>query len=740
MRLRTPSPASRPAVAAFFLVWVGVVSGRSGWWPVLVATVVALALPRVWRKSLVLGLAALAAGALAGFLAIQRAQTLMETEVPDGLNSALVVSDTDARPSRFGGSWFLGRPVAIRIPASMGNAPEEAQWLAWRGPPMIVRLSETLTESVVEIDVGSRLQVTGTFRSSPGSAGGSAFAGTVSASRVTPAGDDDNPFLWAGNGLRSRVLGNLRGRGPAAALVSGFLVGAIDELPRTDVDALRLAGISHYVAVSGANVAGFLLLWFIVLGPLGVGGRRRGILGLLAVVVFAVATRWEPSVVRASLMAAMVLGGRAIGIPVDSWTALGWSGALALLAAPDLTQSIGFQLSVLATAGIMAGGDLLPRSLPGWLRGSLGPTLAAQAAVTPLLLVAFGSVPLISPLSNLIAAPLVSVVTLFGGLGTLAGFEPLVVASIGLAGVILDLAHLAAGFPQLGLAGVIVVAAGVVAARSSRLRPLLAVGLAVTLVWGGFGQDQVTPPAAVFLDVGQGDASLILASDGSAVLVDAGPEPPALASALRRYGVNRIDLLILTHPHEDHIAGLVGLVGRIYIARVWTWGTAHTGESWELVSEQLALDGVPIEAPAVGAIETYGDLSIEVLGPLRRYAGANDQSVILMVSAGSSAVLMTGDIEEAAQADLGTITADVLKVPHHGGATSSLSWLAAVEPAIAVVSVGGNDYGHPAAEVIDVLAAGGAVVVRTDQVGDVVIPLIGDPLRLLPVVASGPVP
>jgi competence protein ComEC len=606
---------------------------------------------------------------------------------------------------------------------------------------MLVSLSETLTESVAaDVEVGSHVQVTGTFRSSPGSVGGSTFAGRVSANRVTPAGQDGNAFLWAGNGLRSRVLTHLRGRGPAAALVSGFLVGAIDELPRTDLDALRLAGISHFVAVSGANVAGFLLLWFVLLGPLGVGGRRRGILGLLAVVVFAVATRWEPSVVRASFMASMVLAGRAIGIPVDSWTALGWSGALALLVAPDLTQSIGFQLSVLATAGIMAGGDMLPHSLPGWLRGSLGPTLAAQAAVTPLLLAAFGSVPLISPLSNLISAPLVAVITLLGGLGTLAGFEPLVVASIGLAGVILDLAHLTAGFPQLGLAGVTVVVAVVMAARSSRLRPLLAVGLAVTLVWGGWGLDPITRPAAVFLDVGQGDASLILASDGSAVLVDAGPEPPALASALRRNGVDRIDLLILTHPHEDHIAGLVGLVGRIQIAQVWTWGTAHTGDSWELISEQLARTGVPIEAPAVGTTATYGDVSIEVLGPLRRYAGANDQSVVLMVSVGSSTALLTGDIEEAAQADLGTMTADVLKVPHHGGATSNLSWLAGVEPVIAVVSVGENDYGHPAAEVIDVLASGGAVVVRTDQVGDVVIPLTGDPLRLLPVVVSGPVP
>jgi competence protein ComEC len=306
--------------------------------------------------------------------------------------------------------------------------------------------------------------------------------------------------------------------------------------------------------------------------------------------------------------------------------------------------------------------------------------------------------------------------------------------------VILDLAHLASGFPQLGPGGLLIVVVLVVGARSGRLRPWLALAAAVTLVSGGFGREVVAPPAVVFLDVGQGDASLILASDGSAVLVDAGPEPPVLASALRRYGVDRIDLLVVTHPHEDHIAGLVGLIGRIPIDQVWIWGSAHSGESWELVAAQLARDGVAIEVPAVGTAATYGDVTIEVLGPLRRYDGANDQSIVLMVDAGATNVLMTGDIEEAAQTDLGAIGADVLKVPHHGGATSSLWWLAAVEPRLAVVSVGDNDYGHPSPDIVEALTSLGALVVRTDQAGDVVIPLTGDPLRRVPAVAIGPVP
>ena len=733
MRWRLPAPAARPALAAFALVWIGVLLGRSGSWVAVPAIGCLLAIVPGWRKSLILGVSALLAGCLAGFLGFQRDLDLAVSGLPEGRGTVLVVASTDASPSRFGGLRFVARPTAIQV----GRSGSGGEWVTWRGPPLLINVG-TEGDLSPEIRMGHRFIVTGTFRSSPGRVRSIGFGGRISPDRIQRLEGESNPLFSAGNALRDRVIGQLRGRGPGAALVSGLLVGEVDELPEADVEALRSAGISHYVAVSGANVAGFLLLWFIVLGPLGVGARRRGVLGLAAIAVFAVATRGEPSVVRASLMAGLILAGRSVGIPVDSWTALGSSGALALLVAPDLTRSLGFQLSVLATVGIMAGGDLMPTSLPAWLRSSLGTTLAAQAAVTPLLLGAYGSVPLLSPLSNLVAAPLVAAVTLLGGIGTLAGFEPLGAIAVSLAEALLDLAHVAAGFPQVGVVGVDGIVIGLLAARGRRRRPLLALVTVVALLWGGLGGNVVDRPAVVFLDVGQGDASLILASDGSAVLVDAGPEPPVLASALRRYGVSRVRLLVITHPHEDHVAGLVGLVGRITIDWVWTSGRGHTGESWEAVAEQLALRGIPVNTPDVGTAVTFGDIRIEVLGPLRRYEGANDQSLVLNVMAGSTTVLMTGDIEVAAQADLGATTADILKVPHHGGATSNLFWLSAVEPRAAVISVGANLYGHPDSRVVEVLESLGTVVVRTDQAGDVIIPLTGDPLRLLPAVARGP--
>ncbi|MGH8927660.1 MAG: ComEC/Rec2 family competence protein, partial [Acidimicrobiia bacterium] len=487
-------------------------------------------------------------------------------------------------------------------------APEEANWVEWRGPPIVVSLG---TGDVGPIEVGERLAVSGRFTRSPGFAGGSPFAGRLVAIRAVPVSDTGSPFLRVGNSLRRRAVEQLRDRGPDAALLSGFVVGDINQLPQADVEALRLAGLSHFVAVSGSNVAGFLLLWFILLGPLGVGSRRRGVLGVVAIVVYAIATRWEPSVVRASLMAGVILGGRAVGVPVDTWMALGWSGTLAMLVAPGLAVSVGFQLSVLATVGIMVGSDLLSPNLPRWLRRSLGPTLAAQAAVTPLLLAMFGSVPLISPLANLVAAPLVSIATLLGTLGVALGLEPIVNSSLAVASLILNLAHFAAGFPQISVVGLLLVIGAALLARSARIRPVLAVGAAIVLVWTSLVARPVNPPAVIFLDVGQGDSSLIVAVEGRAILVDAGPDPTGLLNALRHYRINQIDLLVLTHPHEDHVGGLEGVVGRVRIARVWVWGNNHKTESWNRVHQALLARRVPIEVPPVGTVEGYGGVELE---------------------------------------------------------------------------------------------------------------------------------
>jgi competence protein ComEC len=224
----------------------------------------------------------------------------------------------------------------------------------------------------------------------------------------------------------------------------------------------------------------------------------------------------------------------------------------------------------------------------------------------------------------------------------------------------------------------------------------------------------------IFLDVGQGDSILILGT-GLTVLIDGGPDPVTLAEKLRKYRVTKIDLIVITHPHADHVRGLEGVVGAIPVGAVWNASHPHQTTAHRILQERLDELGIAIHRPLPGQGLRAGELAVEVLGPLRRYKDINDQSIVLMVDLDGTSFLMSGDIQEIAQLELGLIDPDVLKVPHQGAATSDPRWLKENAGRLAVISVGPNDYGHPAPWVERVLQEGGARVVRTDHHGDVVV-------------------
>ena len=623
----------------------------------------------------------------------------MSATLPENFDRLEVIATTDSRDGRFGDTWARARAVGVIV----GTRRQ-----AWSGPEWLLDLPSEAVLVRGERYLISGVQVRSRFR----------------VDSYETIGADADPLTHAGNALRGHVLLSLdRGR-PEEALLAGFLVGDTSKLPEDDKAALRASGLSHFVAVSGSNVAGFLLLFWIVLGPLGIGPRRRGVLGLIGLFVFAVATRWEPSVVRASLMAAVVLGARTLGFAVDSWVALGAGVGLATLASPSLITDLGFQLSVAATAGIMSGAASLPLSIPRWLRMPLGVCLAAQIAVAPILLASFGEIPLFSPLTNLIAAPLVAAATLLAAVGIVVSIDPLVDLAAMCSGAVLSIGRNASFLPQLSTLAACVLACAVgLFWKRPRVRPALVLGASTALVFylvGGWG---IAGPAIAFLDIGQGDAALIEASDGRMVLVDGGPEPRGLWAALRRQGVRRLDLVVATHPHDDHIGGLLGLASRLPIGLIWYSGDRHPSPKWEEVSAEADRYGIPLEVPRVGAVVDVGDVRIEVLGPERHYEGPNDESIVLLVRGPRVVVLMTGDIELAAQGDIQPVDVDVLKVPHHGGGTSDTDWLLATTPEVAVISVGQNSFGHPHPRIIEALTAAEIEVRRTDQGGDVLVPL-----------------
>ncbi len=602
----------------------------------------------------------------------------------------------DSRPTRYGWS------VAVRV--------EGLRFLVF-------------TEDPAPVEWGDRVRVDGRFRLSSETPRHGSTDGTVTAASIEVMASD--PLMRAANALRSRLLSAVGpGRSAERALLAGFLVGETSSLPISDEEALRRSGLSHYTAVSGSNVALFLAFWWVVLGPLGWTPRRRVVAGVLGVGLFAAITRFEPSVLRASITAAVVLIGRRLGLMLDGWTALGWAAVVALVVSPRLGWSLGFQLSVAATIAVLGGSGLF-RFQPAWIATSLSTALSAHLLVGPLILARFDALPVLAPLANVIAAPLVVIATTVGGLGALSGWDWLIGLGASVAGLVLGVARTAVGWPQMGWLGLLVSAAGLVLmVRSVRARTGLllglAMGLVVVLVIPG---RPPAPPAAVFLDVGQGDASLLL-TETAVVLIDGGPDELALFRALQRYHIDRIDLLVVTHAHADHIDGLKAVLGRMPVGAVWQALAPHQTESGEWFVDEIDRLRIPSSVPASGMAVQLGSVRLEVLAPKRRYAGTNDQSVVLQAVTPAGRLLLTGDIEAIAQQDLGVIAPDVLKVPHHGSDTSDLSWLARNSGELAVVSVGtGNDYGHPSQAVLDTLEAAGATIHRTDLDGDLVFDL-----------------
>jgi competence protein ComEC len=197
-----------------------------------------------------------------------------------------------------------------------------------------------------------------------------------------------------------------------------------------------------------------------------------------------------------------------------------------------------------------------------------------------------------------------------------------------------------------------------------------------------------------------------------------------LLDRLHAYGVTYLELVVLTHVHADHAAGLVGLFGNVGVGALWAaTGTHHTSASDALMAVAVA-ERLPLMSPQPGDRWSLGRLQLIVEGPVRQYASANDESIVLTVDGTSRSMLLSGDIETFAQADLIDARADILKVPHHGGATSDPEWLDDGGAAISVISVGAdNAFGHPVDWVIDALKDSGSTVLRTDQIGDVVLDL-----------------
>ena len=621
-----------------------------------------------------------------------------------------------------------------------------------------------------EVEAGDRVVVLGTLEITGGSFGEylrhRGYAASVQVDDVRLRGPPANPVMRVAGAVRSTLRASVeRVVSPReAGLLMGLVLGDTSRLDPAVEETFRATGLSHLTAVSGENVAMFLGPVMGLAMLLRLGRRARFWVGLGAIAFFVLLTRAEPSVMRAAVMAGLAMLGIFLGRPRSTPAIMGGAVLILLGVNPTLVYSIGFQLSVAATAGMAILAAPLAdrmRFLPTWLALATGTTLGAQAGVTPVILYHFGAVPTVTLPANLLAFPAVAPGMLLGlaaaaiGVVWRAGGRGLAIAAEiplrYLEGLAAQLARsplpsiTSTGGSLLGLlVGLALVGAAGWWLRSSRRMPRRAkiamVALLPLLLWShaaGSG-----PPGSLtvtFFDVGQGDAALIRSPGGAAILVDGGPDAELVAGKLAGLGVRRIDVMVATHPHADHVAGLPAVLARFPVGLVVDPGCAGDSPYYADFLRAVGDAGVPLRHPRPPSELRVGDVLLQILGPSHCYAGTNsdpnNDSLMFRATAGPASVLFAGDAEQPSQTDVLAreallLTALVLKVPHHGGDTSLDAFVAAVHARVAVVSVGPNTYGHPVPRVLAELAQDGMRVFRTDRLGDVTVVFRGGRLLI----------
>jgi len=586
---------------------------------------------------------------------------------------------------------------------------------------------------------------------------------------------------------------------PEAALAQGILLGRRASLPDDLKEDLNDTNTSHLIAVSGYNVTLVAGLFIAALAWL-IGRRPAAWLALLAIIAYAILVGGQPSVQRAAVMGGMYVVATALGRQSGALQGLALAGAGMTAFDPLLLKDISFQLSFASALGLIVFSPALrarieaalarwssDRELAGPLRATielLAVTVAAIAFTLPIIAVNFHRISLIAIPANLLTVPafpvimVTSALTAVGGMiatpiGTFLGWITWVPVAymIEVVRLLADLPFAAASVDGLTSAHALAyyaALAGIVwltARRPAKLtlpappawagdllsglaRPLAALpalgiaivlALATVLVWLlilGSPGDRLS---VTFLDIGQGDAILIRSPSGHNILVDGGPSGEEITAALGRhlpFWDRHLHLVVLTHPDQDHLAGLVTVLERYDVDQVLAPALADDSATFRAWQDAIAERDIPQREAFAGQWLDLGDgATLSVLHPPRELLPAvdeDDNSLVLKASLGDAAFLLTADIGADGEAYLldnhTDLRAPVLKVAHHGSRTStSTAFLAAVESLTAVISVGeDNRYGHPSPQTLDRL--GSRPVFRTDRHGDVQITTDGHKL------------
>lgn len=644
-----------------------------------------------------------------------------------------------------------------------------AERVVGRGVPGGAAARVLLVGDVAHLTYGARVEAAGVLApADPGDDVQAVLRVIEAQVRSPPAGVDAVVGRLRAGLLRAteHLAPDLRG------LVPGAAIGDTTRVP-ADLDrAMRDSGLTHITAVSGSHFAVLATAVAGLAAVLRAPRIGRAVLVAGTTVGFVALVHPQPSVVRAAVMGGVGVAGLLAGRPARTVPALATAVVLLVLVDPWLARSLGFVLSVAATAAIALLAPVvaarLEAVLPRWLAMAVAVPLAAQAACAPVIVLLDPAVSLVAVPANLAAAPALLPATVLGVAGTLlvpvlpGAAHVLLQGASGACWWIAQVARASAALPgarqawpegPVGAAALAVLTALLLAAalcvrphRWRRLgRPLAAVAVvvlvAVPLVRWATAPAWVPQDWAVAMcDVGQGDMLAVRSGPGAAVVVDAGPDPGAADACLRDLGVARVDLLVLTHFHADHVDGVAGVLrGRDVVAALVS-PLAEPAAGARATAAALEGAGVPVAVADVpGTRGTAGEVTWRVLGPTGRASEPNDASVVVHLARPDVGVLALGDTGEAAQDALAAAVAGdpavrgaaVVKMAHHGSADQSSRLAALLAPTVVLVGVGqDNDYGHPTAQALDMYRARGATVLPTSVCGSIAVSVAAGGLRV----------
>ncbi len=550
--------------------------------------------------------------------------------------------------------------------------------------------------------------------------------------------------------------------GSDAKMAKALLIADQHEIPPEMRDRYARAGIIHMLSISGLHVAIIAGAMLLLLRLARLPPSLAALVALVVIVIYVAVIGAPPPAVRSAAMLGVGAASAAWQRPTSPWAS--WAvGALVPLVQPRTVLDLGYQLSVVGIAGLIASGVLARRFLAPRLSGvrlrisrELLTSVVASIVSAPLVAWYFGRLSLVAPLANLAAGPVIAVLqpTLFLAL-VFAPFPPiarfLAAAAHPLMLTFDGIASAAAALPASSLpvtptfitvvAGSIAITALLVAILSRHpARPLVAAATALAVVawapaihlpYSGWVELHV-------LDVGQGDAILLRTNGGRWVLIDAGRmweggdagRSTIIPYLMRRGGV--LESFVLSHAHSDHVGGAVSVLNALRPRTFWDAAFPQGSRTYDQSLRSAREAGVEWRRVHPGDHFSVDGVTIEFLAPDSAWTASlvdpNEASTIALIRYGSVRFLSVGDAESAEEGWLleharDQLAADVLKVGHHGSSTSSGDeFLSAVHPSAAIISVGAdNIYGHPSADVLAALDRVGARVVRTDERGTIIV-------------------